>query len=164
MNIQYKPKNNNHMKQKGEYNNSLKWINNDPKYCNILHVANFYLDIQNIIRGTLPINIANFCYVGYIGNNEIILKVPSASYATKIKQLIPSIINNIIKTEKLEINQNHPIVINVKVQYDLNNLKRKNKNKEFTPFNKKDINEFKKLENNVKNIKLKQAISNITNK
>ncbi|AWD32654.1 hypothetical protein CKSOR_00548 [Candidatus Kinetoplastibacterium sorsogonicusi] len=150
-----------------EYTSKLEADTNMPtslissiKNNNIIEVANFYINLQNIIRNILPNNIAKYCYIGYIENNEIIIKVPNSAYASKIRQLSPSIIYH-LKKINFQTNNSLPISIIIKIQNDLVNLEYKKINKSIPTLSKKDISNFEKLVFHIKDIKLKNAINTL---
>lgn len=70
---------------------ALDWVSLDTHGANILATAQNLLDAEQEARRVLPPGLASVCRVARIDKQSMTLAVPSAAYASKLRQLVPRI-------------------------------------------------------------------------
>ena len=94
----YKNKNHTtHSQQSHEEKTALGWLRDDEQKANILKTASYYLDIQNTILDSLHDPVTQACKILKFDNGTLVIAVPSAAYAAKIRQLTPRISQLLMK-------------------------------------------------------------------
>src|SRR5690625_1607748 len=68
---------------------ALDWVSNDVRGASILATAKNLLAAEQAARDVLPPAMAHVCRVARIENKRLTLAVPSAAYASKLRQLVP---------------------------------------------------------------------------
>lgn len=68
------------------------WLKQDPQQ--LLSTAQHYIELEQFIYTQLPQSMQN-CKVAHIDRQAITLAVPSAAHATKLRQMIPSLLANL---------------------------------------------------------------------
>lgn len=71
---------------------ALDWVSHDARGASILATAKNLLDAEQEARRVLPLGIAAVCRVARIENQRMTLAVPSAAYASKLRQMVPRIV------------------------------------------------------------------------
>lgn len=71
---------------------ALDWLSTDTHGAQVLATAKNLLDAEREIKHALPPGIAGVCRVARIENHNVTLAVPSAAYASKLRQLGPRIL------------------------------------------------------------------------
>ncbi len=74
---------------------ALDWISADTHGASVLATAQNLLDAEHIARQALPPGMASVCRVARIENQRMTLAVPSAAYASKLRQLAPRILTRL---------------------------------------------------------------------
>ena len=67
----------------------MDWLGQDPKH--LLQTAQRYLQLEQLIQKNLPVGLQT-CKVAHSDQQSLILAVPSAAHATKLRQCIPSLL------------------------------------------------------------------------
>jgi len=67
----------------------LGWLGHDPQGAGVLATARRLMQVRQDIAATLPAPLNAVCQVAKIENQRVILAVPSAAYAAKLRQLAP---------------------------------------------------------------------------
>lgn len=70
---------------------ALDWVSHDAHGAGILATAHNLLEAEQVARRVLPPGIAAVCRVARIDNQRLTLAVPSAAYASKLRQLLPRV-------------------------------------------------------------------------
>lgn len=68
------------------------WLKQDPKQ--ILSTAQHYLELEQFIHSLLPAAMRS-CRVAHIDRQTVTLAVPSAAHATKLRQMLPTLITKL---------------------------------------------------------------------
>lgn len=76
---------------------ALNWISADQHGASVLATARNLLAAEHEARRVLPLGIANVCRVARIEKQHLTLAVPSAAYASKLRQLGPRILAHLNK-------------------------------------------------------------------
>lgn len=71
---------------------ALDWVSTDTHGASILATAQNLLDAEQEARRALPPGIARVCRVARIERQQMTLAVPSAAYASKLRQLVPRVL------------------------------------------------------------------------
>ena len=77
---------------------ALDWLNTDTHGAQVLATAQNLLDAEREVRRALPPAIAVVCRVARIEKHNVTLAVPSAAYASKLRQLGPRILTRLNDT------------------------------------------------------------------
>ncbi len=80
--------------------NILDWLAEDPSGYQMLRMAYSCIASQKIMVSILPYALSKNVEVTRIQNNLLILTVPSPPFAAKLRQLIPTILQEFNKTEQ----------------------------------------------------------------
>lgn len=71
---------------------ALSWLRSDQHGASVLTTANQLLAAEQETRHVLPPGMADVCRVARIERQQITLAVPSAAYASKLRQLAPRVL------------------------------------------------------------------------
>jgi len=71
---------------------ALNWIRTDQHGASVLITAENLLAAEQEVRRVLPLGMADVCRVARIERQQITLAVPSAAYASKLRQLAPRVL------------------------------------------------------------------------
>ena len=71
---------------------ALDWVHADTQGASLLATAQNLLDAEREARQVLPTGIARVCRVARIDGHRMTLAVPSAAYASKLRQLTPRVV------------------------------------------------------------------------
>ena len=116
------------------------------------------LSIEQVTKKVLPPALAQACRVARIDEQRIILAVPSAAYASKLRQLAPRIAE-LLKASGWNLNE-----IIVKVQAGLLQTRTKTTPpRQITPLDAKALNAFEELQNNLTPGPLADAVQRLLN-
>lgn len=74
---------------------ALDWVSTDTHGASILATAKNLLDAEQETRRALPPGIAGVCRVARIEKQRMTLAVPSAAYASKLRQLTPRVLTRL---------------------------------------------------------------------
>lgn len=67
----------------------MGWLEKDPQQ--LVQTAQRYLELEQLIQNNLPAGLQH-CKVALIDRQSLVLAVPSAAHATKLRQLTPRIL------------------------------------------------------------------------
>lgn len=110
----YKNKNHaTHRQQSNGEKTALGWLKDDEQKANILKTASYYLDIQNTILASLHDPVTQACKILKFDNGTLVIAVPSAAYAAKIRQLTPRI-SQLLMNQGLNVNE-----VRIRIQANL---------------------------------------------
>jgi len=70
---------------------AVSWLGSDVQGAQVLTVARNLLKVEQAIKAALPAALADVCKVARIERQQLTLAVPSAAYASKLRQLAPRI-------------------------------------------------------------------------
>lgn len=71
---------------------AVSWLGSDQHGASVLAAARNLLAVEEAIKAVLPPALAAVCRVARIDRQQLTLAVPSAAYASKLRQLAPRII------------------------------------------------------------------------
>jgi len=71
----------------------ISWLGTDAHAAGVLATAHDLLAVQNIITQCLPTGFAQVCRAAQIQQQQLTLSVPSAAFASKLRQLTPRILD-----------------------------------------------------------------------
>lgn len=115
------------------------WLGQDQAAANVWFSVNNIIKAQDLLRKQLPFGIAASCTVIKISENIITIGVPSSAYASKAKQISPTIIK-ILHGGGYNINQ-----VDLKVMSSLKTKYSAPKQKDVDYINQQSLDHFKKL-------------------
>lgn len=119
---------------------AINWLGSDQHSANVLTTARMLISIEHAAKKVLPPALAQVCRVARIERQQITLAVPSAAYASRLRQLAPRIIQ-LLAGSGWNLNE-----ISVKVQAGL--LQNQTKTaplREAVPLDKNALEAFEKL-------------------
>ena len=70
---------------------AIQWLSAEPGSASVLDAARRLLEAQEALQQLVPGPMGKACRVALIENARLILSVPSAAHAAKLRQLAPSI-------------------------------------------------------------------------
>lgn len=80
---------------------AMEWLEKDPQQ--LLQKAQRYLQLEQLVQQNAPSGLQH-CKVAHIDRQTLIIAVPSAAHANKLRQSIPTLINT-LQNHKWQINQ-----------------------------------------------------------
>lgn len=132
------------------------WLNNDQRGVNVLATAQQLLQIERATQKALPPALAGSCRVARIEGDKVTLAVPSASHASKLRQLAPRIVQLLIQTG-WNVNE-----IGVKVQANLLQGEIKTaREKDVNPLDAQALAAFEHLKKNTPDGPLSDALARL---
>ncbi|AGF49268.1 hypothetical protein [Candidatus Kinetoplastidibacterium galati] len=141
-------------KQTKSYNcKVIDWLSSNNQINETLSVAYNYIQIKQLISKVLPDYLKNSFHIIKTEKSSITIAVESAIYATRVRQLSLSIVNE----AKITYNKNIE-TIKIKIINDYVPLKTKTINKQKNRIPNKGIRSFEQLQENSKPGPLKDAI------
>lgn len=144
-------------KQTKSYNRkAIDWLVSNNKINETLVVAYTQIKIKQLISKVLPDYLKNSFYIIKTEQDSITIAVDSAIYATRIRQLSYSIINEV----KITYNKNIE-TIKIKIINDYLPLKTKTIIKQKNHISNKGIKYFEQLQENSKPGPLKDAVQRL---
>ncbi len=78
-------------RDRGEGKTALNWLGHDPRRSQLLQTAEKFSLIQALIADALQLPVGNACRVVGLENGKLVIAVPSAAHAAKIRQLTATI-------------------------------------------------------------------------
>ncbi len=78
-------------RDRGEGKTALNWLGHDPRRSQLLQTAEQYSLIQGLIADALQLPVGSACRVVGLDDGKLIIAVPSAAHAAKIRQLTTTI-------------------------------------------------------------------------
>ena len=123
---------------------AVSWLGSDAQGAQVLTMARNLLKVEQAINATLPAALAGVCKVARIERQQLTLAVPSAAYASKLRQMAPRIAE-LLTASGWNLNE-----ISVKVQAGLLQTQTKPApSRDVTPLDKGALNAFAELQNNL---------------
>ena len=74
---------------------ALSWLDGDRQGATVLATARNMLQAQEAMAAVLPETLAHACRVARMDRQQLTLAVPSAAYASKLRQLAPRIVQHL---------------------------------------------------------------------
>lgn len=93
------------------------WLDASPGGSSIMAVAKHHIQIQEALQKILPTPLGAVCEVARAEQNRLLLAVPSAAHAAKLRQLAPSI-SRTLCAQGWNLTE-----ISIRIQADLRQLK-----------------------------------------
>lgn len=143
-----------HAKKAASTQTAIDWLSADQHSASVLTTARTMLSIEEAMHQVLPEPLAQACRVARIDRQRMTLAVPSAAYASRLRQLAPRIIQ-LLSQNGWNINE-----IGVRVQAGLLQLGTKRPHsKEAQPLDDDALRAFETLRDNLRPGPLAHAIS-----
>ncbi|HHU94726.1 MAG TPA: DUF721 domain-containing protein [Alcaligenaceae bacterium] len=79
----------------------MGWLAKDPQQ--LLQTAQRYLQLEQLVQQNLPSGLRH-CKVAHIDRQTVVLAVPSAAHANKLRQLTPTLLQR-LQQHKWQLNQ-----------------------------------------------------------
>lgn len=133
----------------------LNWLGGDQQGASVLAAARNMLAIQDAMRQALPAAMADACQVARIERQRITLAVPSAAYASKLRQLAPRVAQ-MLSSKGWDVQE-----IAVRVQAGLPWAKAQSAPRTTTPLDDAALDAFEALRNNLRPGPLSDAITRL---
>lgn len=134
---------------------AVSWLGSDVQGAQVLTVARNLLKVEQAIKAALPAALADVCKVARIERQQLTLAVPSAAYASKLRQLAPRLVR-LLADGGWNLNE-----IIVKVQAGLVKSQTKTAPRRVAPLNESALRAFDELHNNIRPGPLADAISRL---
>ncbi|HWL29024.1 MAG TPA: DciA family protein [Burkholderiaceae bacterium] len=134
---------------------AVGWLGSDARGAQVLTVARNLLDVEQAIKAALPPALADVCKAARIERQQLTLAVPSAAYASKLRQLAPSL-GRLLADGGWNLSE-----IIVKVQAGLMKTRTKTAPRQVTPLNESALRAFDELHRNIRPGPLADAISRL---
>ena len=137
---------------------AIHWLGSDQHGAQVLTTARLLLSIEQVTKKVLPPALAQACRVARIDGQQITLAVPSAAYASKLRQLAPRIAE-LLTASGWNLNE-----IIVKVQAGLLQAQTKaTPSRQVAPLGEKALNAFAELQNNLNPGPLADTVQRLLN-
>lgn len=78
-------------KKPSDANAAIQWLTAEPQAASVLDAARRLLEAQEALQGCVPGPMGQACRVALIENARLVLSVPSAAHAARLRQLAPTI-------------------------------------------------------------------------
>ncbi|NYT65566.1 DUF721 domain-containing protein [Alcaligenaceae bacterium] len=134
---------------------ALSWLDEDQHGSQVLATARHLLAVEQAIQRVLPTPLDLGCKVARIDRQQITLAVPSAAYASKLRQLGPRILAN------LKDNGWNLTEISVRVQGGLHKTQTKVTQRQVVPLDDQALAAFDTLRLSLEPGPLSDAISKL---
>lgn len=134
---------------------AVSWLGGDQHGSEVLTTARNLIAVENATKNVLPPALALVCRVARIDRQEITLAVPSAAYASKLRQLAPRILV-LLNDNGWNLNE-----ISVKVQVSLLQTRTETASRQVEPLGDKALNAFTELQDNLPPGPLADAIKKL---
>lgn len=134
---------------------AVSWLNDDQHGSEVLATARNLIAVENATKNTLPAALAGVCRVARIDRQEITLAVPSAAYASKLRQLAPRILLH-LNSSGWNLNE-----ISVKVQVSLLQTETKETPRQVEPLGEQALSAFAELQSKLRPGPLADAIQQL---
>lgn len=134
---------------------AVSWLGNDQQGASVLAAARNMLAVQDAARQALPPALADACQVARIERQRITLAVPSAAYASKLRQLAPRIVQ-LLASKGWDVQD-----ISVRVQAGLPWAPAKPAERSVAPLDSNALQAFDELRSNLRPGPLADAISRL---
>jgi len=136
---------------------AASWLVGDQQGAQVLGAARRLLEAEQIARAALPPPLAAVCKVARIERQQITLAVPSAAYASKLRQLAPRIVR-LLHESGWNLNE-----IQVRVQAGLWQSQTKTAARQVIPLDNAALDAFDELRDNLRPGPLADAIGRLLN-
>lgn len=135
---------------------AIGWLGSDQHGAQVLTTARMLLSIEHAAKTILPPALAQVCRVARIDRQQITLAVPSAAYASKLRQLAPRIVQ-LLTESGWNLNE-----ISVKVQAGLLQAQTKTAQpREIAPLDDNALKAFAELQGNLRPGPLADAVTRL---
>ncbi len=134
---------------------AVNWLGHDQHAAGVLAAARNMLAVQEAARQALPAALASACQVARIERQRITLAVPSAAYASKLRQLAPRIVQ-LLAGKGWDVQE-----IIVSVQASLSRRPAKAAARDVAPLDSNALQAFDELRGNLRPGPLADAISRL---
>lgn len=134
---------------------AASWLSNDQQGAQVLGAARRLLEAEHVMRTVLPPPLAAVCKVARIERQQMTLAVPSAAYASKLRQLAPRI-GRSLNQSGWNLNE-----IQVRVQAGLQPGQTKTARREVIPLGDTALNAFDELHDSLRPGPLADAIKRL---
>ncbi|TEA80223.1 DciA family protein [Allopusillimonas ginsengisoli] len=134
---------------------AVNWLGNDQHGASVLAAARNMLAVQEAARQALPAALADACQVARIERQRITLAVPSAAYASKLRQLAPRIVH-LLASRGWDVQE-----VSVKVQAGLLRAPTKTVERTVTPLDSGALQAFDELRSGLRPGPLADAITRL---
>jgi hypothetical protein len=122
---------------------AVSWLGSDQHGSQVLTTARNLLAVEHATKKVLPPSLALVCRVARIDRQQITLAVPSAAYASKLRQLAPRILQ-LLNDGGWNLNEIH-----VRVQAALLQSRTKTAPRQVAPMDDHALNAFDQLQDNL---------------
>lgn len=134
---------------------ALKWLALDETGASIMATAQALMQAEEVIRKAMPPVLAHSCRVANIDRQCLTLAVPAAAHATRLRQLIPSLLRALTR-HGWNVNQ-----IEIRVQAGLMAPTTQKPPREVQPLGREALKSFQELQDNVAPGPLADAIGRL---
>ena len=135
---------------------ALGWLGSDQQGANVLATANMLLSVEQAAKQVLPPALAQAFRVARIDRQQITLAVPSAAYASRLRQMAPRILA-LLASAGWNLSE-----ISVRVQAGLHENRTKTaRTKEAIPLDEKALDAFGELQKNLRPGPLADAVTRL---
>lgn len=134
---------------------AVSWLGSNQQSSQVLATARNLIAVENATKNALPPALAAVCRVARIDRQEITLAVPSAAYASKLRQIAPRILV-LLNDSGWNLNE-----ISVKVQVSLLKTETKTAQRQVEPLGDKALNAFAELQDKLRPGPLADAIQQL---
>lgn len=122
---------------------AVSWLGSDQHGSQVLTTARNLIAVEHATKNALPPALALVCKVARIDRQQMTLAVPSAAYASKLRQLAPRILL-LLNGSGWNLTE-----ISVKVQAGLLQSQTKTASRQVEPLDGEALNAFSELQNNL---------------
>ena len=134
---------------------AASWLVGDQQGAQVLTTVRDLLAAEHVMKAAIPAALASVCRVAHIDRQQITLAVPSAAYASKLRQLAPRIAQH-LTTNGWNVNE-----IIVRVQAGLLQSQTKEASREVVPLNEAALQAFDELHSNLRPGPLADAVKRL---
>ncbi|NYT62437.1 DUF721 domain-containing protein [Alcaligenaceae bacterium] len=134
---------------------AVSWLGGDQRASQVLETARNLIAVEHAAKKVLPLALAEVCRVARIEKQQITLAVPSAAYASKLRQLAPRILL-LLNDSGWNLNE-----ISVRVQAALLKSETKTTPHQVEPLGDVALDAFTELQNSLKPGPLADAVSRL---
>lgn len=134
---------------------AVSWLGSDQRSASVLETARNLIAVEHAAKKVLPPALAAVCRVARIDRQQITLAVPSAAYASKLRQLAPRILL-LLNDSGWNLNE-----ISVRVQAALLPSQTKITPHRVEPLGERALDAFATLQDNLRPGPLADAVSQL---
>ncbi len=134
---------------------ALNWFKEHHEAASVLVTAEQMLQLEALIRKHLPSGIGGNCHVAGISQQGLIIAVPGPAYASKVRQLVPGLLNHLNQAGY------NLTKITVRIVGNITMGMQPKPKRNVTPLNKESLSCFASLQNELPPGPLAQAVNNL---